>query len=69
MIGYPTIGLDLGDQHRAWRPVGLVIAGLALALLVGLTPASVARRRRRLQPGNAATIDPIAELDAVRVTV
>jgi hypothetical protein len=47
MIGYPTSDLDLGNQHRSWRPVLLAIAGLALAVLVGLAPATLGRRRRR----------------------
>ena len=48
MIGYPTSDLTLGNQHRSWRPVLLAIAGLALAVLVGLAPGTLGRRRRWL---------------------
>jgi putative intracellular protease/amidase len=70
MIGYPTTGLDLGTQHRSWRPVLLAVAGLALAVLVGLSPAALARRRRRsrLAPGDAPTTDGLVEPEAVTVT-
>lgn len=70
MIGYPTTGLDLGAQHRSWRPVLLAVAGLALAVLVGLAPAALARRRRRrhLAPGDAPTTDGLVEPEAVTVT-
>ena len=47
MIGYPTTGVHLGDQHGSWRTVLLTIGALLLAVLVGLTPAFLVRRRRR----------------------
>ena len=47
MVGYPTTNLSLGAQHRSWRTVLLGILGLALVVLVGRAPASLARRRRR----------------------
>jgi putative intracellular protease/amidase len=50
MVGYPTTGLNLGRQHGAWRAVLLAIAGLALAVVVGLVPAGLSRRRRRSSP-------------------
>lgn len=68
MIGYPTTGVVLGDQHRAWRPVVLALAGLALALLVGLAPALVARRRRRPQRDSMSTTESTAERETVNVT-
>ena len=68
MIGYPTTDVVLGDQHRAWRPIVLAIAGLALALLVGLAPALVARRRRRPQRDNTPTTDAPAERETINVT-
>ena len=70
MIGYPTTGLDLSTQHRSWRPVLLALTGLALAVLVGLAPASLTRRRRRrhLAPGDATATDGLVEPEAVTVT-
>ena len=68
MIGYPTTGVVLGDQHRAWRPVVLALAGLALALLVGLAPALIARRRRRPQRDSTSTTESTAERETVNVT-
>jgi putative intracellular protease/amidase len=47
MIGYPTTDLDLHRGNTAVRTVLLAIASLTLAVLVGLAPASIARRRRR----------------------
>ena len=47
MIGYPTSGLRLGNQHGSWRTVLLTIGALLLAVLVGLAPAFLVRRRRR----------------------
>ena len=60
MIGYPTTDLDLHGGHRSWRTVLLALAGLALAVLIGRTPASLARRRRRrsLTPGSAPATGP-----------
>ena len=69
MIGYPTTGLDLGDQHRTWRPVLLATAGFAIAVLVGLVPACLARRQRRRRLANARTTPPLAEPEAVNVAV
>ncbi len=71
MIGYPTTDLNLGKQHRSSRPVLLAIAGLALAVLVGLAPATLARRRRRrtLRRASAPTTESVAEPEIVNVTV
>jgi hypothetical protein len=69
MIGYPTTGLDLGSQHRSWRPVLLGIASLALAFLVGLSPAFLGRRRRRLRRANASGTVFVSDPEAVSVTV
>jgi putative intracellular protease/amidase len=46
MIGYPTTDVDLQRGHTPVRPVLLAVASLALAVLVGLAPATIARRRR-----------------------
>ena len=50
MIGYPTDGLDLDDGHRSWRTVLLALCGVVLAVLVGLTPTLLIRRRVRTSP-------------------
>ena len=56
MIGYPTASIDLERGHDpAVRAVMLVAASLALAVLVGLAPAFISRRRRRVTSGAAAT--------------
>lgn len=70
MVGYPTTDLNLGNQHRSWRAVLLGIASLALAVLVGLLPATLTRRRRRrrLPRDSAPTTDSMAEPEAVNVT-
>jgi len=60
MIGYPTTGLDLGNRHRSPRTVLLAIAALTLAVLVGLAPSwLVRRRRRRLQVEGAGAPDDL----------
>lgn len=71
MIGYPTTDLDLGSQHRSWRPVLLGFASVALAVLVGLAPAFLIRRRRRrrLRRANASSTVFVSEPEAVSVTV
>ncbi len=56
MIGYPTTGLRLGDEHWSWRAVILAVGALLLAVLVGLTPVFLVRRRRRRQLDGAPTI-------------
>ena len=58
MIGYPATDLNLGDAHGSWRAVLLAIASLMVAVLVGLTPAFLVRRRRRR--ANQAGSLPIA---------
>ena len=60
MIGYPTVGLRLGNEHGAWRTVLLAVGALLVAVLVGLTPAFLVRRRRRraLQVGGLAVPFP-----------
>ena len=58
MIGYPATDLNLGDAHGSWRAVLLAIASLMMAVLVGLTPAFLVRRRRRR--ANQAGSLPIA---------
>jgi hypothetical protein len=71
MIGYPTTNLDLGNHHRPLRPILLGIASLALAVLVGLAPASLARRgrRRSLRRANASAPVSVSDGEVVRVTV
>lgn len=56
MVGYPTTGLDLGDRHRFPRTVLLAIAAMVLAVLVGLAPGWVLRRRRRLRSQGRPTV-------------
>ena len=58
MFGYPTTDLHLGNAHGSWRTILLAIAALLLAVLVGLTPVFLVRRRRRR--GNQAGSLPIA---------
>ena len=48
MIGYPTTGVDLQRGHTQVGMALLAAASLALAVLVGLAPAIITRRRRRL---------------------
>ena len=55
MIGYPTTHVDLHRAHTGMRTIVLVLAGLALAVLLGLAPASITRRRRRLAAGSGTT--------------
>jgi putative intracellular protease/amidase len=71
MIGYPTPNLDLGNHHRPLRPILLGVASLALAVLIGLAPAFLARggRRRRLRRANASAPVSVSDPEAVRVTV
>jgi len=66
MVGYPTTNLNLGPTHRSWRTVLLVLASLVLAVLIGRTPATLARRRRQrfLPVDNAPTADPKANCAA-----
>ena len=47
MVGYPTAGLYAGHRRHFPRPIVLGLAGLALAVLVGLAPGRVLQRRRR----------------------
>jgi putative intracellular protease/amidase len=67
MVGYPTGGLRLGSPHRSWRTVLLGILGLALAVLVGRGPVSLARRRavrravRRAEDGGKASGSPVSQ--------
>ncbi len=58
MIGYPATDLNLGNAHESWRPALLAMAGLTVAVLVGLTPVILVRRRRR--SGNQAGSLPVA---------
>ena len=71
MIGYPTTGLHLGDQHGSWRTVLLTIGALLLAVLVGLTPAFLVRRRRRraLQVGGLAVASSRLDPESARENV
>ena len=51
MIGYPTRVVDLDGGHTALR-TGLLAAGsLAVAVLVGMTPGAIMRRRRAAVAG------------------
>jgi hypothetical protein len=69
MIGYPTTDLNLGQQHRSWRPILLAVTGLALAILVALAPASLVRGRRRRRPASVLPTDSVTEPEIVNVTV
>lgn len=71
MIGYPTSSLDLGNQPRSLRPILLGIVSLALAVLVGLAPAFLARRwrRRGLLPANASAAASLPDTEAVNAAV
>jgi putative intracellular protease/amidase len=55
MIGYPITDVDLQNGQTAVRTILLAFASLTLAVLVGLTPGSISRRRRRLATGSATT--------------
>jgi len=56
MMGYPTRSIDLESSHDPdVRAVVLVAASLAVSVLVGLAPAFVSRRRRRLAAGGAGS--------------
>jgi putative intracellular protease/amidase len=56
MIGYPTTSIDLdrGD-HTPVRGVLLLATSLAVAVLVGLAPAFLSKRRRRWAEARSAT--------------
>jgi putative intracellular protease/amidase len=53
MIGYPTTDLDAHGGHRPVRAVLLAVTGLGLAVLVGVAPSAISRRRRRLTAASA----------------
>ena len=55
MIGYPTTGVDLQRGHTQVGMALLAAASLARAVLVGLAPAIITRRRRRLAVGSVTT--------------
>src|SRR3954453_4824791 len=56
MIGYPTTNVDFeGGHHIVTRAVLLVAVSVVLAVLVGLAPAFVIRRRRGPDAVGAAT--------------
>src|SRR3954447_23526722 len=56
MIGYPKTNVDFeGGHHIVTRAVLLVAVSVVLAVLVGLAPAFVIRRRRRPDAVGAAT--------------
>ena len=55
MIGYPTTGVDLQRGHTQVGMALLAAASLARAVLVGLAPATITRRRRRLAVGSVTT--------------
>ena len=61
MIGYPTTGLHLGQQHGSWRPLLLAITAVVLAVLVGLTPTFLVRRRRRRNQQTGRGSGPVSE--------
>jgi putative intracellular protease/amidase len=54
MIGYSTTDVELTRGHLRIRTALLAITSLALAILVGLTPAAIIRRRRRASLGRPA---------------
>ncbi len=53
MIGYPIADEGLGPQHRSWRAPLLTLVAVALAILIGMTPVRLIRRRRRLRASGA----------------
>jgi putative intracellular protease/amidase len=55
MIGYPTTDVDLQGGRTSVRTVLLAVATLTIAVLLGLAPASITRRRRRLAVGSVTT--------------
>ena len=55
MIGYPTTDVDLQDGHLRVRTILLAVTSLAFAVLVGLAPGLVLRRRRAAARGGAPT--------------
>jgi putative intracellular protease/amidase len=71
MIGYATSNLELGNQHRSLRPVLLGIATLALAVLVGLAPALLGRRRRSrgIELANGPATVALPDPEGVNATV
>lgn len=71
MIGYPTTGLTLDTHHRSWRTVLLATACLTLALLAGLVPTILSRRRRHrgARAGSSPSTASMAEPEAVNVAV
>ena len=60
MIGYRTTELTLGPAHRSWRAFLLGLASLAVAILLGLGPAHLSRRRthRRERPRSSGAPRP-----------
>ena len=68
MIGYPATDLNLGNAHESWRPVLLAIAALTVAILVGLTPAFLVRRRRSRgnQAGSLLIANSASDSEAAR---
>ena len=70
MIGYPAADLNLSNGRLPWRSVLLFIASLALAVLAGLTPGGLARRRRarRLQQSKGRPEGSVAAPKTVNVT-
>jgi putative intracellular protease/amidase len=69
MIGYPTTDLMLDQQHQSWRPVLLGVTSLLLAILAGLVPALLSRRRRRIRLASSPATHSVTEPEAVNVTV
>ena len=66
MIGYPATDLNLGNAHESWRPVLLAIAALTVAVLVGLTPAFLVRRRRGNHAGSLPVASSASDSEAAR---